>query len=49
LQLYLFSVDVDHARPKLHANCQVMNWLKALVRELEEQATFPNTWSALNS
>jgi hypothetical protein len=38
LQLYLLPVDVDHARPELHADSQVVDWLKALVGELEQEA-----------
>lgn len=38
LQLDLFPVDVNHACAKLHADSEVMDGLKALVCELQEQA-----------
>lgn len=37
LQLDLLVVDGDHARTELHSNGEVMDGLKALVRELQEQ------------
>lgn len=38
LKLDLFPIDVDHAGSKFHTNSQVMDRLKALVRELKKQA-----------
>lgn len=37
LQLHLPVVDVDHSRPELYANCEVVNRLKTLVGELQKQ------------
>lgn len=38
LQLDLLSINVDHARPKLHADGQVVHRLEPLVCELQQQA-----------
>jgi hypothetical protein len=38
LKLDLLPINIDHTSAKLHANRQVMNRLKALVRELQQQA-----------
>mmetsp|Transcript_23456 Transcript_23456/g.69088 ORF Transcript_23456/g.69088 Transcript_23456/m.69088 type:complete len:208 (-) Transcript_23456:116-739(-) len=38
LQLDLLVVDGDHARPKLHADGQVVHGLEALVGELQQEA-----------
>jgi len=35
LQLYLLAINVDHACTKLHADCEIMHWLKPLVCELQ--------------
>lgn len=38
LELDVLIVDGDHARPKLHANCEVVYRLEALVCELQQKA-----------
>jgi hypothetical protein len=38
LQLDLFAVNVDHACAKLDANGKIVDRLKPLVRELQQQA-----------
>ena len=38
LELHLSVVDVDHARPKLYADGEIVDGLKPLVRKLQEQA-----------
>lgn len=38
LKLDLLVVDVDHAGTEFNANCKVVNRLKPLVRELQQQA-----------
>ena len=42
LQLDLLVVYRDHARAELDADGQVVHWLEALVRELQEQARLPD-------
>ena len=42
LELDLLVVYRDHARTKLDADGEVMHWLEALVRELQEQARLPD-------
>lgn len=37
LQLHLTVVDVDHPRPELYANCEIVHRLKTLVGELQKQ------------
>ena len=41
-KLDLLVVYRDHARTKLDADGEVMHWLEALVRELQEQARLPD-------
>lgn len=43
LQLDGLVVDRDHASPEFDANSQIMDGLKPLVRELQQQARLPNT------
>ena len=43
LQLDLLVVYRDHARAELDADGQIVHWLEALVRELQEQARLPDT------
>ncbi len=43
LELDLLAINVDHACAKLHADCQVMHWLEALVCELQQQAGLADT------
>jgi hypothetical protein len=38
LQFDLFGIDRDHSSTELNANCQIMNWLKAFVGELQQKA-----------
>lgn len=38
LQLDLLAVNVDHAGPKLHTNCQVMDGLEPFVSKLQQKA-----------
>lgn len=42
LQLHRLLRDVDHARPKLHSNGEVVHGLEALVRELQQEAGLPH-------
>ena len=42
LQLDLLVVYRDHARAELDADGQIVHWLEALVRELQEQARLPD-------
>ena len=42
LELDLFAIYVNHARPKLDANGQVMDRLKAFICELQKQARLSN-------
>lgn len=46
LQLDLLAIYVDHARPKLHANSEVVHWLEPLVCELQQQARLAHTCRA---
>ena len=43
LQFDLLAIYVDHPRPKLDADGEIMDWLKSFVRELQKQARFANT------
>jgi hypothetical protein len=49
LQLDLLAVNVDHARAKLHAYGQVVDWLKPLVCELKQQAGLAHAYRAKKS
>lgn len=40
LELNLFAIDVNHASPKLYPDSEVVNRLKSLVSELQEETTF---------
>lgn len=42
LQFDLFAIDGDHARPKLHSDCQVMDRLEAFIGKLQQQTRLSN-------
>ena len=37
LQFYLLSLDANHSSSKLNANREVVDWLEALVGELQKE------------
>lgn len=43
LQLDLFSIDSDHPRTKLDADCEIVDGLEAFVSKLEQQTRLSDT------